>query len=81
MNPFLQGFTAELVKHAAGDVSGQAPTMIYGDPVDMVQGAMDSTQSRGNNLPGGIPSALRTQTQKKIPHPETTPTSMHGFIP
>ena len=77
----LRGFSDELVKLAVGDVSAEAPTNLFNDPAETGRMAVEQTQGRVKNLPGGIAGQFRVNPHKSVPPPETTPSSMLGYIP
>jgi hypothetical protein len=68
MRPFIAGFTAELQKLAQNDMNGESPTGVFNDPLQAA-----------NNPLTKIRPEKKLPTDKMIPAPETTPTSMQGF--
>jgi hypothetical protein len=87
MNAFVRGLSAELVKLAAStfpsstpnDVSGEAPTQVYNDPVQTARAAVETTQGRWKSLPGNVSAPAAGPARKSVPAPETTPSPMQGY--
>jgi hypothetical protein len=81
MLPIMQGFSDEIIKLAVGDLSAESPTTIFNDPLELGRESIEKTQGRMKNLPGGVSGTQRVNVHKPTPAPETTPTSMLGYIP
>jgi len=82
MKDFVHGFSSELRKLAAenpNDVSGESPTQVYNDPVQMARAAVETTQGRWKSLPGQASAPATPAVRKSIPAPETTPSNMQGY--